>query len=418
MSSETNQAFAEIGGYQEIKDELQELLDWYRDPAKLNNPSISLPRGVLFYGEAGGGKSLFAHAFANALGWPLFAICGEKEKSAEELQGILEKARQEKQAVVLLDELDLLLERDLKALRILRNAMDGGVAEANRLVYVATTNARHRLDPALLRSGRFERQIPLGVPSEEDSYEILNLYLRKLGASPIGKEQARELNDHHFAADLKALVNDAYIRKGSALTFADLKESDARLFGGKFQEKKGAERRYFIAIHEAGHCALVYHYRQYFAFERSFFSSDTTKDGGLTLFHRQKEREYEWGADEAEASVSLGGYYAEALFLKEPTNGAANDLQRFRSLIERMVNAYGYAGPEKTLPLPFLDDERKESQFRRYQNEKTIRRQMRRIAHKSRQILKQKKTLVLALADVMMKNGEITAADVERLVEN
>jgi cell division protease FtsH len=419
MSKEKTEYFEGLAGYDGVKYELGELLNWYKSDEVLGNKLLTLPKGILFYGPSGTGKSAFAKAMVKAFSWPCFIVDGEEEEACKELTNAIGKAKKNKRSVVFIDEIDLLLENDGKAVRLLRSAMD----EENGIVYLATTNNLVCCDNALRREGRFERKVYVGYPDKEDVKQIYTFYLRRLGIEP--KVLFDAVADNHpifscyvTGAGVRSIVNDAFLRKGKETKLADLQESYERIMNEEFSSVKPSKRSFEAAVHEAGHVVCIKANSFFFQFQRAVFKSDEA--GGLTTF---QECEDDCVKNRQEALfrnivVALGGYYAEKVVLGRIngrdaalSEGVSDDLEKARAMAARLVNRLGFRGVDKTLPPVRDDSEREESPLLKFSNEREWRKILRKAGKIAEKTVKRYKKVILFLANHMVEKGEITQSD-------
>ena len=417
MESPTEAMFAGIAGYEDVKEELLELVRWYKDEKLASDPNVALPKGILFYGPSGTGKSAFAKRLIDIFGWPSFTIDGEKANGI--IEETLKKAKACERSVIFIDEIDLLLHEDYEAVRAIRSAMD----EDDGVLYLATTNHLARIDRALRRDGRFDRAIPVGFPSGDDVKDIYRFYLRKFGMDlgcldGMTPESLAFCCEGTTGAGIRAIVNDCYLRKGKEAKSEDLLASYSRIEEETVHPVKASDRTLPVAIHEAGHIACVIAQKG-LVFRRAMFAGGYSK--GRTLADDSKDERYR---DTQELRfqhivVCYGGYYAEQIVGKKLFGasilgeGVEHDLTDARHFAANLVNRLGYAGADYTLPL--LDNERMESGFTKIRNERQWRKVLRRAARKAKRIVAKEKDTIIALAKLMMEKGEIVPEDIRAL---
>lgn len=438
-SREGEEDFTGIVGYQDIKDQLNEIVEWYGNEDLRFNDAVWLPKGVLFVGVYGVGKSSFARALAQKLGYPSFYCDGgsktkaenlnygpcssdhyENGKSmtrAENLEKAIDMARSHAshhaRSVVIINEIDLLLEKDNDVKRLLLNAMD----EDDGIFYIATLNSSSSIDKAFCRSGRFDRVIHVNPPSCLDAKGIYAHYLARLGMNSTILAKCGT-KDQLFigaiaSADIKAIVNDCFLRKGASATLPDLRQSFDRIANGNYVLVRKEDRRWSVAVHEIGHlvCARSFHC---FCFQQANFENGEGR--GSTHFYDADDDRYLDKQDTTfgKIVVALGGYYAEKQILKRAyggnglSEGVIEDLADARTLAAHLVNTVGYKGPERTLPRGY---QREESGQTKYENEKAWRAVMRKAGRKAKRIVCRYRKLIPILADMMMENGGVSADD-------
>ena len=356
--------FDDVAGADEEKEELQEIVEFLKDPKRFMTLGARIPKGVLLVGPPGTGKTLLAKAVAGEAGVGFLSISGSDfvelyvGVGASRVRDLFEQAKKTSPAIVFIDEIDAVGrqrgtglggghdERE-QTLNQLLVEMDGFAANEG-VVVLAATNRADVLDPALLRPGRFDRQIYVGLPDIRGREEILKVHAK-------GKPLAEDVNLRKLAqgtagftgADLENLINEGALlaaRKGRKfITMGDLKEAEIKVIAGP--EKKSRvippHERELTAYHEAGH-AVVMH-----ALPNQDPVSQITivprgQAGGMTISLPEEDRSYlskKYMEDEIVAL--LGGRVAEKLCLGDISTGASNDIQRATAIARKMVASYG-----------------------------------------------------------------------------
>ena len=221
--------FKNVYGYQEVKNELNLIKSWYEDESIISNPKITLPKGVLFSGSPGNGKTLFVREFISNFNVPKYIIEGRNENTALEIKRVFEKAKKEKFAIVVIDELELLIPEDSKEQRILQQELDGVVQKGSILV-LATANKINKIGTPLLRPGRFDKKIIIDKPDRESRKEIFKNMLINLGidVSHINFDHVAKHCRQISGATIKAICNDVYLRcKDSVVSEEEIEHSYA-----------------------------------------------------------------------------------------------------------------------------------------------------------------------------------------------
>jgi len=356
--------FNDVVGVDEAREELQELVEFLQSPAKFTAVGARIPRGVLLVGPPGTGKTLLARAVAGEAGVPFLATSGSEfvelyvGVGAARVRTLFQEARRQAPAIVFVDEIDAVgrrrgghvgvshEEREQTLNQILVE-MDGFDQRTN-VILVAATNRPDVLDPALLRPGRFDRQILLGHPDTAGRQAILALHTRNKPLAP-DADLAR-LARHTSGltgAELENLVNEAAIlaarRSESVVHQEELEEALDRVVAGPRRKSRilSLRERTITAYHEVGH-ALVAHClpRADRVHKISIVSRGAM--GGYTRLLPDEDRNL-WSKSEFEAAMAcaMGGHVAEQLIFGEVTTGASNDLQKATEMARRMVCVYG-----------------------------------------------------------------------------
>jgi len=356
--------FADVAGADEEKEELQEVVDFLRDPAKFSSLGARIPKGVLLVGPPGTGKTLLAKAVAGEAGVHFLSISGSDfvelyvGVGASRVRDLFDQAKKESPAIVFIDEIDAVGrqrgaglggghdERE-QTLNQLLVEMDG-FGSNEGVIVLAATNRVDILDPALLRPGRFDRQVYVGLPDIKGREEILKIHSK-------GKPLAEDVSLHDVAratggftgADLENLMNEAALlaarRDARFIRDEDVQEAIIKVIAGP--EKKSRvvteHTRKLTAYHEAGHAVVIH----------SLPTQDPVHQitivprgpaGGMTISLPTEDKAYQSKKELEEAIVALlGGRVAESLVLGDISTGASNDLQRASAIARSMVTKYG-----------------------------------------------------------------------------
>ncbi len=355
--------FADVAGEEEAKQELTEVVDFLRNPAKYHQLGARLPRGVLLVGPPGTGKTLMARAVAGEAGVPFFSVSASEfvemfvGVGASRVRDLFDKAKQNAPAIVFVDELDAVGrqrfaglggsndERE-QTLNQMLVEMDG--FETNQEVIVmAATNRPDVLDPALLRPGRFDRQVVVGLPDKTGREAVLNIHTRGLPlASDVDTSSMARGTTGFSGADLANLVNEAALtaarRNRKEITSADFEEAlDKILLGTARTGLMNPKEREVVAYHEAGH-ALVAHFTPGSDPLRKVSIVPRGRALGVTVQMPEEDRHnYSRTFLLGRLAMLLGGRAAEMVVYDEITTGAENDLKEASGLAKRMVGMWG-----------------------------------------------------------------------------
>ena len=356
--------FADVAGADEEKAELQELVDFLREPQKFIDLGARIPKGVLLVGPPGTGKTLLARAVAGEAGVKFLSISGSDfvelyvGVGASRVRDLFDQAKKESPAIVFIDEIDAVGrqrgaglggghdERE-QTLNQLLVEMDGFAANEGVIV-LAATNRQDILDPALLRPGRFDRQVYVGRPDMKGREEILRVHTRNkpLAEDVDLKEIARETTGF-TGADLENLMNEAALRAARRnqpfITLADIQESVIKVIAGPEKKSRAQieEDRKITAYHEAGH-AVVSHALPTQDPVHQITIVPRGQAAGMTINRPQEDRSHVTRQRLVETlSTLLGGRAAEETALGFVCTGAVSDLQRCTEIARDMVTKYG-----------------------------------------------------------------------------
>ncbi len=370
--------FADVAGADEEKEELEEIVQFLKDPGKFNALGARIPKGVLLMGPPGTGKTLLAKAVAGEAGVPFFSISGSDfvemfvGVGASRVRDLFEQAKKSAPSIVFIDEIDAVGrhrgsglggghdERE-QTLNQLLVEMDGFAPNLGVIV-MAATNRKDILDPALLRPGRFDRHITVNYPAVKGREAILRVHTRN---KPIGPDVdlavIARFTGGFTGADLENLTNEAALlaarKNRKAITMEDIQEATLKVAVGP--EKRShvitEKERRLTAYHEAGHAIVTYYcpdqdkVHQVSIVPRGWA-------GGFTLALPEKDVSYQtkkWM--EEEIAVLLGGRVAEQLVLEDISTGASNDIERATKIARAMVCRYGFS--EKLGPMIYGSDQ-------------------------------------------------------------
>ena len=358
--------FADVAGEDEEKEELKEVVEFLKSPDKFNSLGARIPHGVLLVGPPGTGKTLLARACAGEAGVPFYSISGSDfvemyvGVGASRVRDLFDKAKKTMPCIIFIDEIDAVGrqrgaglggghdERE-QTLNQLLVEMDG--FEANDgIIVMAATNRADILDKALLRPGRFDRQVYVGLPDVKGREEILKVHTKNKPLAPDVSLKVIAQRTAGFAgADLENLVNEAALlaarRNRKAITMEDIEEASMKVMAGP--EKKSRvvtpEEKKLTAYHEAGH-AVAGFYCKHHPRVHEITIIPRGQAGGYTMYLPEKDRSYVTKGEMFEDIISsLGGRVAEQLILEDISTGASNDLQQATNIARQMITKYGFS---------------------------------------------------------------------------
>lgn len=356
--------FKDVAGNQEAKHELEEVVEFLKHPKKFQRLGARIPKGVLLVGLPGTGKTLIARAVAGEANVPFFSISGSDfvemfvGVGASRVRDLFRKVKRHAPAILFIDELDAVGrhrgaglggghdEREQTLNQILVE-MDGFEQNENVIV-LAATNRPDVLDPALLRPGRFDRQVVLELPDIREREEILNIHVRNVPLGPqVNLREIAERTPGFSGADLANLINEAAIlasrRDRDHVPQPDIEESIEKVLLGPEKRSKvlSPREKKITAYHEAGHAVVAY-YMPHTDTVRKISIVSRGFAGGYTLKLPEHDKRLHTRAEFAgELATLMGGYIAELFKFKELTTGASNDLSKATKLARRIVTEFG-----------------------------------------------------------------------------
>lgn len=362
----SKKTFDDVAGADEEKEELIEIVDFLKNPSKFNALGARIPKGVLLVGPPGTGKTLLAKATAGEAGVPFFSISGSDfielyvGVGASRVRDLFEKAKKSAPSVIFIDEIDAVGrqrgaglgggqdERE-QTLNQLLVEMDGFSANQGVIV-MAATNRADILDKALLRAGRFDRQIYVGLPDIKGREEVLAVHFKGKPIAPdIDLKTIAKSTPGFTGADLENLVNEAALmaaKKGKkAITQREVERATIKVIAGP--EKKSRvvtpKEKKLVSYHEAGH-AVAHYFCPTADPVQEISIVPRGMAGGYTLSLPESDSNYKTKTEMSEEIVTLlGGRCAEQLILEDISTGASNDLERVTSTAKAMVTRYGFS---------------------------------------------------------------------------
>ena len=366
VQSDTGVSFADVAGVDEAKDELMEVVDFLKHPKDYGRLGAHIPKGVLLVGPPGTGKTLLAKAVAGEARVPFFSISGSEfvemfvGVGAARVRDLFEQARAKAPAIIFIDELDALgrargafpglggHDEKEQTLNQLLSEMDGFDASVG-LMILAATNRPEILDPALLRAGRFDRQVLVDRADKKGRIDILKVHVRKVKLDPaVNLDEVAALTPGFSGADLANLVNEATLvatrRKADWTTLADFTAAVERIVGGLERKNRllNPKEREAVAFHEMGHALVALAQLGSDPVHKVSIIPRGIGALGYTI-QRPTEDRYLMTRGELEQKIAvlMGGRAAEKLVFSQLSTGASDDLAKATDIARAMVTRYG-----------------------------------------------------------------------------
>ena len=442
--------FKDVAGLDEEKEEVQELIDFLKNPKKFTKLGARIPKGVLLQGPPGTGKTLLARAVAGEANVPFYFISGSDfvelfvGVGASRVRDMFKQAKHNAPCLIFIDEIDAVGrqrgaglggghdERE-QTLNQLLTEMDGFGANEG-IIIIAATNRPDVLDPALLRPGRFDRQVTVNLPDVKGRKEILEVHAKnKIFAKNVKLENIAARTIGFSGADLENLLNEAALlavrRNKQSITMAEIDEAHDRVLMGpaKISHKYTDHEKRVVAFHEAGHAVMGLKLDGANEVQKITIIP-RGQAGGYNLM-QPKEETYLQTKTELLATISgyLGGRVAEELVFNEITTGAHNDFERATKIARAMVTEYGMSdlGPvqfEQQEGSVFLGRDYNKSRNFSGQVAFEIDQEQRKIINecyeKTKEIIKANMDLLTLIAESLLKKETITKEEIEYLVEH
>ena len=370
--------FADVAGLKEEKEELQEIVDFLKNPSKYTRLGARIPKGVLMVGYPGTGKTYISKATAGEAGVPFFSISGSDfvemfvGVGASRVRDLFEQAKKNAPCIIFIDEIDAVgrkrgaglgggndeREQTLNQLLVEMDGFDGN----SGIIILAATNRPDVLDPALQRPGRFDRQIVINMPDAKAREEIFKVHTKnKPLADDVTIEVLAKRTPGFSPADIENLVNEAALltarRNGTKIRMEEIEEATTKVIAGPQKKSRviTEEERRLTAYHEAGHAVVM----------KSLPNSDPVHQitiiprgmaGGFTMSLPEQDKFFETKGNMLNnIKHLLGGRVAEQLKLEDISTGASNDLQRATKIARSMITEYGFS--ENLGPVSFSSDD-------------------------------------------------------------
>ena len=450
LSEEAKAHFSDVAGLTEEKEEVAELIDFLKNPKKFQKMGARIPKGVLLVGPPGTGKTLLAKAVAGEANVPFYYISGSDfvelfvGVGASRVRDMFKQAKQTAPCLIFIDEIDAVGrqrgtglggghdERE-QTLNQLLTEMDGFGANEG-IIIIAATNRPDVLDPALLRPGRFDRQVTVSLPDQKERLAILNVHAKnKIFGSDVNLENISKRTPGYSGADLENLLNEAALlavrRNLPAIGMAEIDEASDRVLMGpaKVSRKYSENDKKLVSYHEAGHAVIGLKLEHANVVQKVTIIPRGSA-GGYNMMIPSEEKICSTKTDLLEEITGLlGGRTAEELVFGEITTGAHNDFEKATKIARAMVTEYGMSDLG---PLQFEQQEgsvflgRDYNKSHNFSNEvaNEIDMEMRKIIDechaKATEIIKQNMDLLKLIAESLLEQETLTKEEIDYLVAN
>ena len=433
-----NLTFDDVAGYQQTKDSLQFLVTCLREQTKLEAIGSKMPHGVLLYGPPGTGKTLMAKAIACTAGVPFIYASGSQfmeiyvGTGAKNIRSIYEQARKQTPCVVFIDEIDAIggSRNDGESNSERKHTLDAllvemdGINENKGILTIAATNLIDELDPALTRSGRFDRKIAVPLPDRDDRLAILKVHARnKRLADDVDLSEVATMTVGFSGADLENILNESGIialqRGGSTINRSDVEKATLQTAtGGETKPNSDKNAKELVAYHEAGH-AIAHKLIAHEPVMRVTIMGSTSGVGGLTFGGSEKGRSFPSKKQlEKQIQVLYAGRVAEAIRFgaENITVGASNDIERATKLIRQYIINYGMNDELGLLNMDVLMNT-KVSMVPDDQVVEKARALSSKLYQDTMAILKAHKSLLDRLANTLLKKESLNEEEVNGIVD-
>ncbi|MCF1715916.1 ATP-dependent zinc metalloprotease FtsH [Flavihumibacter sp. RY-1] len=441
--TKVNITFNDVAGLDEAKVEVMEIVDFLKNPKKYTNLGGKIPKGALLVGPPGTGKTLLAKAMAGEAQVPFFSLSGSDfvemfvGVGASRVRDLFKQAREKAPCIIFIDEIDAIgrargknaiMSNDEResTLNQLLVEMDGFSGESG-IIVLAATNRPDVLDTALLRPGRFDRQITIDKPDVKGREAIFKVHLKPIKVSEqVDIHKLAEQTPGFAGADIANICNEAALiaaRKGKeAVDMSDFQDAVDRVIGGLEKKNKiiSPEEKKIIAYHEAGHAICGWYLEHAYPLLKVTIVPRGTAALGYAQYTPKEQYLYNTDQLLDQICMTLGGRAAEDIFFNKISTGAQNDLQQITRIAYSMVTVYGMN--EKVGNVSFYDPQNENSFTKPYSEEtsKLIDEEVRKLIDlaydRTKKLLAEKKQQVEILAEKLLDKEVLFQSDVEQLI--
>ena len=401
-----------VVGHKDQKEELINVVKWFNDVDYLKSKGVSIPKGVLLFGAPGNGKSLLIRELIKCIDAKIYLFKGKSIDMVDSLNNLFKKASDDKKAVIVIDELDLLIARDRRMIRALQENLDG-VEQKNDILVFAATNNLNDIPQALLRNGRLEKLIHIPFLDSDEAVELLKKHFKDFNIElPIDfdeEEIGLQLNGI-ACSGIKAIVNDLVLRNGFTNLNIEMLDNSINNISDKIKDKE-KDGNLQVAVHEAGHAVVAHHFSKYFKVNKLNIK------GYSGAFTAKEKEEGFWSYNKALAhiKIAMAGNIAEKLMYNNCSLGSESDLQNARNYAYNLINISGYSSCWETLPI-VKPNARTETQVKRRKNERKIEKLLKKCEKETFKIVRKNLKTIKILADLLFEKKKLKSSEILSII--
>jgi len=409
---EDEEPLSKVVGHENQKKELLAVINWFNHSKELKERGVSIPKGVLLFGEPGNGKSLFIKEIIRCVDAPVFVFQGEQENVVAGIYETFAKARETGHAIIVIDELDLLIDRDRRVTRALQENLDG-VESSDDILVLAATNYLKEIPSPLTRNGRLEKLIKVPYPTGKEAVELLKKHFKefKIDLPEDFDEEELEIALNNISCvSIKSIVNDLVLRNGFENLTNEMLYDSINNITDRVKDTP-EEDNYEVAIHEAGHAVMAYAFKDFFTINRLNIS------GASGEFHAKEVERGFWPYDKAIADIkiSMAGVLSQKLFCGRGSTGCENDLQWARTRAYNLLNLCGYSSCWETLPA-VSNHTRTETQVKRRKIERKIEHLLKKCEKETIKYLKEHQIEITNLGNLLFEKKHLKSKDIRNVI--
>ena len=405
---EGEEPLGNVIGHDNQKKELLSVIDWFKHSKELKEKGVSIPRGVILFGEPGNGKSLLIKEIIRCCEAPVYIFQGEQTNVVEGIVETFKKAREAGHAIIVFDELDLLINKERRVIRALQENLDGVESTDDILVLAATNYIREIPDP-LLRHGRLEKLIKVPHPTGEEALLLLKKHFKEFNLKfpkDFDEEEVALSLNGISCAGVKAVVNDLVLRNGFENITSEM--IDASIYNITDRVKDTPEEDNLeVAIHEAGHAVMAKAFPKFFTINRLNIS------GASGQFHAKEVERGFWPYEKviADIKISMAGILSQKIICGRGSRGCDEDLQHARIDAYNMINMTGYSSCWETLPV-IRQGARTDTPIKRRRMERKIERLLKRCEKETSKYIKEHKTQINKLGTLLFEKKHLKSSEI------
>lgn len=405
-------ALKNVIGHEKQKKEIADIINWFNNSKELCAKGLTIPKGILLYGAPGNGKTLIIKELIKAVNVPTYIFKISSLNISRDLLNLFEDAKKEEKAVVVLDELDLLIDKDSRVVKVLQDCLDGTGSSDNILVIAATNNLKSIPGP-LTRSGRLERVVEIGYPNNEEAATTFKKFYTDFRPSlpeDFDEEDVGFTLSCHSYASIKSVVNYLFLKNGFENITNDM-IYDSIFYITNISNDNNQKERLEVAVHEAAHAVVANTFPEHFKVNRIKI------DGVSGMFIAKEVEEGYWPYSKiiANIKISMAGLLAQKHFFGTGSRGVDNDLQRARFSAYNLITQNGYSSCWETLP-DVSNSSRQETQIKRRKIERKIERLLRHCERQTKMLIKKHEKEIMDLGQLLLKKRHLKASEILAII--
>ena len=398
---------SKVIGHENQKKELLSVIEWFNNSKQLKAKGVSIPRGAILFGEPGNGKSLLIKEIIKCCNAPVLLFQGGND-IIKEINEMFTKARSIGHSIIVIDELDLLINKERRVVRALQENLDG-VEENDDILVLAATNNIDYIPSPLTRNGRLEKLIRIPLPTGEEALELFKVHCKEFNLTlpeDFDEEETSLLLLGISCAGIKSVVNDIVLRNGFENITSEMIDNSIYNITDKVKDSIKNDTLE-VAIHEAGHAVMASAFPKYCKIKR------LNIDGASGEFHAKEVEKGIWPYSKviADIKIAMAGIIAEKIICGEGSRGCENDLQSARISAYNMLNMCGYSACWQTLPT-IQPNSRTDTSIKRRRMERKIERILKKCEDQTTRYIKDHKSQIATLGKLLFDKKHLKPSEI------